>query len=48
MMSLVGLMQLAGIFLELLALDFEGLVKKLNEKPEYNQWRAYIESSILT
>ena len=47
MMCLVGFLQLAGVFLELLPLDYEGLVRQLNEKGYYQQWRAYIENSIL-
>ena len=47
MMTLVGFLQLASVFLELLPLDYEGLVRQLNEKGYYQQWRAYIENSIL-
>ena len=47
MMTLVGFLQLASVFLELLPLDYEGLVRQLNEKGYYQQWSAYIESSIL-
>lgn|ERR1712166_42035 len=35
------------VFVELLAKSWEDFVKELNEKPFYQQWRGYIETSIM-
>ena len=46
--TIVAIMQMSMIFLELLSKSWEDFVKELNEKPFYQQWRGYIETSILS
>jgi hypothetical protein len=40
-------MQLSIVFKELLEKPFDELIKELQEKPFYSQFRGYIESQIL-
>lgn len=46
-LTIVGIMQMSMVFVELLAKSWEDFVKELNEKPFYQQWRGYIETSIM-
>lgn len=46
-MTLLALLRLSALFLELLAKPWDEFMKELNEKPFYQQWRGYIDTSII-